>query len=113
MSIVAEISWEQIADPTFESPAWQAFRAAVTAVADRAKATFPESHTRIDKAANIVLAGDVTLFDDGTARVGSQCTGTTQYRVVNGGCDCKNVPQAPQGWCKHVRFVHPKLARNS
>ena len=114
MTIVAEISWDQVADPAFGGgghptpdleaitrPEREAFRAAVAAIADRAKATFPDSHTRIDKAVSIVLAGDVTLFDDGTTRVGSQCNGTMQYRVVNGSCNCKDVPQAPQGWCKH------------
>ena len=114
MVAVREITWEEASSPDFGAgsqstpdleaitrPEREAFRAAVAAVADRAKATFPASHTRIDKAVNIVLAGDVTLFDDGTARVGSQCSGTTQYRVVNGSCDCKDVPQAPQGWCKH------------
>ena len=88
MAIVTEISWEQVADPAFTPLTRQAFRAAVTAVADRARATLTASHTRIDKAVAIVLAGDVELLADGTARVAGQCQGATQYRVVNGTCDC-------------------------
>jgi len=56
-----------------------------------------------------VLAGDVELLADGKARVASQSNGTTQYVVCNGTCECKDFPKSPSGWCKHVRFVHPKL----
>ena len=101
MAIVTEISWEQVADPAFTPLTRQAFRTAVTTVAARAKAAMDASHSRIDKAVAIVLAGDVELLADGTARVASQCEGATQYRVVNGTCDCKDFPQAPEGWCKH------------
>ena len=101
MGIVTEISWEQVADPAFTPLTRQAFRTAVTTVADRARAAMPASHSRIDKAEALVLAGDVELLEGGTARVASQCQGATQYRVVNGTCDCKDFPQAPDGWCKH------------
>ena len=101
MSIVTEISWEQVADPAFTPHTRQAFRTAVTTVAARARAAMPASHTRIDKAEALVLAGDVELLEGGTARVASQCQGATQYRVVNGTCDCKDFPRAPDGWCKH------------
>jgi hypothetical protein len=48
-----------------------------------------------------VLAGDVELLADGTARVASQSNGTTAYHVVNGECSCKDFPKAPHSFCKH------------
>ena len=41
------------------------FHQAITAVAEQAKQTLPQSHGRIDKAIRIVLAGDVIPFEDG------------------------------------------------
>lgn len=87
-----------------------AFRAAVDQIAARAKATLPESSGRIDRAVQLVLSGDVELLPDGHARVASQCQGTTVYHLANGSCDCRDYEHAPAHWCKHVRFVHPKLA---
>src|SRR2546430_4301464 len=49
----------------------------------------------------MVLAGDVELLADGTAKIASQSNGTTQYFVVNGECPCKDYPKAPSNWCKH------------
>jgi hypothetical protein len=49
----------------------------------------------------MVLAGDVELLEDGTARVASQSHGTTKYFIVNGECECKDYPKAPSHWCKH------------
>ena len=100
MAIVTETSWEQVADPAFTPLTRQAFRTAVDQVAANAKAVLPACASRINKAVAIVLAGDVDLLADGTARVASQCQGTTQYRVVNDTCDCKDFPQTPEGWCK-------------
>src|SRR5262249_1385151 len=60
-----------------------------------------ECHSRVEKAYAIVLAGDVEVLPDGTARVASQSNGTTQYFVVNGECQCKDYPKAPSNWCKH------------
>ena len=45
------------------------WREAVSVVAERAKATLPQCNGRIDKA--LVLAGDVEVLGDGTARVAS------------------------------------------
>ena len=84
-----------------ETPARLAFRAAVAAIAAKAKETLPECNGRVDKAVAIVLNGDVELLDGGQAKVGSQSHGTTQYFVVNGTCECKDFPKAPSGWCKH------------
>jgi hypothetical protein len=48
-----------------------------------------------------VLAGDVEVQADGTAKVASQSNGTTTYRVVNGHCDCRDYEKAPHNFCKH------------
>jgi len=96
--------------PDFENPARKAWREAVNEIADKAKATLPECNGRVDSAVKIVLAGDVELLPDGKAQVTSQSNGQTVYHVVNGECTCKDYPKAPSQWCKHVRFVHPKLA---
>jgi hypothetical protein len=55
----------------------------------------------VDAAVKIVLAGDVELLDDTTARVASQSQGQMVYHVVDGECTCKDFPKAPSGWCKH------------
>ncbi len=110
MVALKEITWEEAAHPEFEQPARQAWRAAVAEIAERAKQTLPECNGRVDKAVAIVLNGDVELLADGKARVASQSNGTTEYVLCNGTCECKDFPKAPSGWCKHVRFVHPKLA---
>ena len=101
MTIVAQFSWDDIADPAFENPARTAWREAVAEIADKAKATLPECNGRVDSAVKIVLAGDVELQADGTAKVASQSNGQTAYHIVNGSCDCKDYPKAPSNWCKH------------
>jgi hypothetical protein len=101
MVAVKEITWEEASAPDFEHTTRHAFRAAVDQVAANAKAVLPECNGRVDKAVQIVLAGDVELLQDGHAKVASQCQGTTVYRLVNGTCECRDFPQAPSGWCKH------------
>src|SRR5215510_9706926 len=103
MAIVTEISWDDMLDGKSlpEHPARQAWREAVVEVAEKAKATLPACNGRVDSAVKIVLAGDVELQADGTAKVASQSNGTTAYFVVNGECSCKDYPKAPQGFCKH------------
>src|SRR5215471_4000875 len=102
MTIVASYDWES---DTFthhgDNGARQAWREAVAAIADKAKAKLPECNSRVDKAVALVLAGDVELLPDGKAKVANQSNGTTQYFVVNGECQCKDFPTAPSGWCKH------------
>src|SRR5947209_5881697 len=110
MVAVGEITWEEASAPDFEHPARKAWREAVAEIAAKAKETLPECHGRVDSAVKIVLAGDVELLPDGKAQVASQSNGTTAYFVVNGECQCKDFPKAPSSWCKHVRFIHPKLA---
>ena len=76
----------EISSPDFGARA--AWREAVAAIADKAKAKLPECNGRVDKAVAIVLNGDVELLPDGTAKVASQSNGSTAYHVVNGHCDC-------------------------
>src|SRR5262249_15096044 len=83
----------------------QVWRAAVQAVADKATAALPQCQSRIEKALSLVLAGDVDLLGDGTARVASQSHGQTIYHIVNGHCDCRDYEHAAEAWCKH-RLAH-------
>jgi hypothetical protein len=99
MVAVKEFSWEEVSSPGFGARA--AWREAVAAIADKAKAKLPECNGRVDKAVAIVLNGDVELMPDGTAKVASQSNGTTAYQVVNGHCDCPDYEKAPHGFCKH------------
>ena len=103
MAIVSEISWDDMLDgkPLPETPARTAWREAVAEIAEKAKATLPACTGRVDKAVAIVLAGDVELLPDGTAKVASQSNGTTVYHVVNGHCDCRDFEKAPHQFCKH------------
>jgi hypothetical protein len=87
--------------PLPETTARQAWREAVADIADRARAKLPECNGRVDSAVKIVLAGDVELLPDGTAKVASQSNGTTVYHVVNGECSCKDFAKAPHQFCKH------------
>ena len=101
MVAVKEISWEEASQPGFETTTRQGWRAAVAEIAEKAKAKLPECSGRVESAVKIVLAGDVALLADGTARVASQSNGTTAYNIVNGHCDCKDFAKAPHGFCKH------------
>jgi hypothetical protein len=102
MSIVTEYDFETNTWTHHgENGARAAWREAVQEIAEKAKATLPQCHGRVDAAVKIVLAGDVELLTDGKAKVASQSNGTTRYFVVNGTCECKDFPKAPSGWCKH------------
>ena len=99
MVAVKEFSWEEVSSPDFGARA--AWRGAVAAIADKAKAKLPECNGRVDKAVALVLGGDVELLPDGTAKVASQSNGSTAYHVVNGHCDCRDYEKAPHQYCKH------------
>ena len=88
MVALKEITWEEASAPGFETSTRQAWRAAVAEIAVKAKQTLPDCAGRVDSAVKMVLAGDVELLADGTARVASQSSGTTTYHIVNGHCDC-------------------------
>src|SRR5215510_14812542 len=99
MVAVKEFSWEEVSSPAFGSRA--AWREAVAAIAAKAHDKLPECNGRVDKAVALVLASDVELLPDGTARVASQSNGTTQYVVCNGTCTCRDYEKAPHNLCKH------------
>src|SRR5262249_28925451 len=103
MAIVTEISWDDMLDgkPVPEHPARTAWRDAVAEIAEKAKAKLPECNGRVESAVKIVLAGDVNLLPDGTAKVASQSNGQLVYHLVHGSCDCKDYSKAPSQWCKH------------
>src|SRR5262245_30539287 len=102
MAIVTSYDWESDTwTHNGDDPARTAWREAVAEIAEKAKATLPECNGRVDKAVAIVLAGDVELLPDGTARVASQSNGTTQYVVCNGVCTCRDYEKAPHNLCKH------------
>jgi hypothetical protein len=99
MVAVKEFSWEEVSSLDFGARA--AWREAVAAIADKAKAKLPECNGRVDKAVALVLNGEVELLPDGTAKVASQSNGSAAYHVVNGHCDCRDYEKAPHNYCKH------------
>jgi hypothetical protein len=101
MVAVRTITWEEASAPGFETTTRQTWRQAVAEIAEKAKAKLPKCSGRVDSAVKIVLAGDVELLTDGTAKVASQSNGSTVYQVVNGECSCKDFAKAPHGFCKH------------
>jgi hypothetical protein len=102
MAIVTSYDWESDTwTNNGDNPARTAWREAVAEIARKAHEKLPECNGRIDKAVAIVLAGDVELLQDGTAKVASQSNGTTSYHIVNGECSCKDFAKAPHQFCKH------------
>ena len=98
------------------TPDRQTFRAVVADAAAKAKAKLPEAvNGRVESAVKLVLAHDVIFLEDGTIEVGSSSDPLKTYTLAGHACDCQDFAygQAPEGWCQHVRFVHPKLARMS
>src|SRR5262249_55292189 len=89
----------------------QVWRQAVAEVAEKATAALPQCQGRIEKAVSLVLAGDVDMLGDGTARVASQSNGQLIYRIVKGHFDCRDYSQAPESWCKHR--LAPAIAKRA
>jgi hypothetical protein len=109
MAMIAEYDWES--DTLPHHPVRSAFRQAVAEVAAKAKAKLPAAvNGRVEAAVKLVLAGDVLFCDDGTIEVSSSDDPLKIYHLQGTACECQDYPRAPAGWCKHVRFVHPKLA---
>lgn len=80
---------------------WRAtFTQILLGLAERAKAGLPQSHSRIDKAVDIVLNRDVVPDSDGRYTVGSQSDHGT-YMVQGSECDCPDWNKAPDHHCKH------------
>jgi hypothetical protein len=111
--MVTEYDWESDTWTQHhnEAPERAAFRAAVAEIAAKAKATLPDCAGRVDAAVKIVLAGDVELLPDDSAKVASQSNGATKYFIVNGGCSCPDFTRAPSNWCKH-RVCRETARRN-
>jgi hypothetical protein len=101
MVAVREITWEEASSPGFEQTTRQAWRTAVAEIAEKARTKLPECSGRVDSAVKLVLAGDVEVLPDGTAKVASQSHGTAAYHVVDGVCPCKDFSKALHGFCKH------------
>src|SRR5438309_2405 len=79
----------------------QQMRQVLADLAAKAKTTLPaESAGRVDRAAKLVLSGDVTMEPDGTAQVASSTTPEKTY-TVNGSCTCQDFARAPAEWCAH------------
>jgi len=100
--MVTEYDWES--DTWMhngDNGARQVWRAAVQEIAAKAHEKLPECNGRIDSAVKLVLAGDVELLADGTAKVASQSNGSASYQVVNGTCNCRDFDKAPHQFCKH------------
>ena len=101
MVAVREIMWEVASAPGFETTTRQAWREAVAEIAAKAHEKLPECAGRIDSAVKIVLAGDVVLQADRTAKVASQSKIQTIYHVANGVCSCQDFAKAPHRFCTH------------
>lgn len=107
MTIVAQFSWDDIADVDFTNSARKAFRQAVEEVADKARTAIPELNGRTEKAVKLVLNGDVSIAPDGQGTVASQSNGNLTYLVGKGiSCSCKDHPRAPKKLCAHLLAYH-------
>jgi hypothetical protein len=64
------------------------------------------SSHRISIAVKLILAGDVELLPNNTAKVASQSEPKTVYEVKDTGCTCSDaLYRAKDGWCKHILAV--------
>jgi hypothetical protein len=75
-------------------------RDALGALVAKGKAKHPELAGRLEKAATLVLNGDVTLLDNGEAEIFSSSECQVTYHT-NGSCTCADVARAPGHYCKH------------
>jgi hypothetical protein len=102
---IAQLSYDQIAAGEFptEPLARRVFRQAVAEVAQRAKAALPSAiNGRLEKAVQLVLAGDVSQVDPNTFEVASGSEPTASYIVAFGQCPCPDTQrEALGGWCQH------------
>ena len=83
-----------------DSPAQHLFREAVVDIAERAKGVLPECHDRIERAVQLLLAGEVQALLDGTVQVRDPEQEGAIYHVQDT-CPCPESAQAPRGWCAH------------
>src|SRR2546423_14622260 len=83
-----------------EAPAQRLFHEAVLDIAERAKGVLPECHDRIERAVQLLLAGEVQALLDGTVQVRDPEQEGVVYHVQDT-CSCPESTQAPRGWCVH------------
>ena len=83
MVAVKEITWEEASAPGFETTTRHAWREAVAEIADKARTKLPACSGRVDSAVKLVLAGDVALQADGTAKVASQLPQCHYLRLLS------------------------------
>jgi hypothetical protein len=101
--------------PSTLTPDRQTFREVLAGLAAKTLTKIPALNGRVEKACTLVLAGDVKLHTDGTARVNSLTDPTRAYQVAQGTCQCKDYAQAPEHLCCHrlaagfARKVHGLL----
>lgn len=79
----------------------QIWRTAVAMSATTARQALPQSHSRIEAATQLVLAGHVEINLDRTAAVRSASQPDVTY-TVDGSCPCQDFPCAPERTCKHT-----------
>jgi hypothetical protein len=115
MILLSENDVDNMAEhPVVEPEARRQFRAVLAHVAAQARQVLPQAvNGRIESAMALCLSGDVALLPGGSATVGAASDVDTVYTVTSStGCVCPDAAHRLElkGWCKHVRFVHPKLA---
>lgn len=93
------VSWDQVLDGDLPHPLPPQATRLVHEATAAAKAALPALHERLDRARDLVLAGAVSLNEDGSFTVTSQSRRGTSYRV-DGACPCQGAVQEPR--CKHV-----------
>jgi len=93
------------AQPLPHGLAREAWRAAVTTAAAKARDKFPAMVEAIDRAEHLTLAGEVEVHGGGSATVASQRDAGTTYRVQGQRCSCPRGTYAPQELCKHTFAV--------
>jgi hypothetical protein len=77
------------------------FREVLSGLASKTQTKLPQLNGRVEKACKLVLGGDVTLRDDGTALVASLTQPSVTYQVAPGLCQCKDFAHAPDHLCCH------------
>jgi len=82
------------------APTERLFHQAVRDIAERAKGVLPECHDRIERAVQLLLAGEVQALLDGTVQVRDPEQAGVVYHVQDT-CPCAESAQAPRGWCVH------------
>jgi hypothetical protein len=98
-----EVSWDDMMSGNLPLTPQQLFSQAVLTEAAKAKAAMPHMSGRIERARDLVLAGQVRRQPDYSFAVGS---GTAKGKVHivdrDGHCDCLDAATIEGGRCKHL-----------